>query len=100
MNCETLTINCPQTTDVGTLLEHNNDWLIGNPYFNLMHHSLCFSFSQKKKIQVKAGHSGLCCQKLSEAEAMVDGGLEDIFITNQVFLWIMNEWIWFFTSYS
>ncbi|MEI4474148.1 DSD1 family PLP-dependent enzyme [Frigidibacter sp. MR17.24] len=36
------------------------------------------------RAQVAAGAVGLCCQKLSEAEALVDEGLDDILIANQV----------------
>ncbi|GFN84648.1 alanine racemase [Plakobranchus ocellatus] len=35
-------------------------------------------------LQLKYGASGLCCQTLTEAEAMVEGGIQDIFISNQV----------------
>ncbi|MDG1708613.1 MAG: DSD1 family PLP-dependent enzyme, partial [Emcibacteraceae bacterium] len=34
--------------------------------------------------QIKRGAIGVCCQKLSEAEILVDGGIEDILITNEV----------------
>lgn len=34
--------------------------------------------------QLGLGAVGICCQKVSEAEAMVDGGVADILITNQV----------------
>ncbi len=33
------------------------------------------------KMQVAAGAKGITCQKLGEAEVMVDGGLEDILIS-------------------
>ena len=33
---------------------------------------------------MKTGACGVCCQTLSEAEAMVEGGLDDVFISNQV----------------
>jgi len=36
------------------------------------------------KRQIAAGAVGLCCQKISEAEAMVDGGIADVLITNEV----------------
>lgn len=36
------------------------------------------------RMQMKTGACGVCCQTLSEAEAMVEGGLEDVFISNQV----------------
>ena len=44
----------------------------------LFHMSLLYFF------QLKHGASGLCCQTLTEAEAMVEGGIEDIFISNEV----------------
>src|SRR5215207_4223246 len=34
--------------------------------------------------QVAAGAVGICCQKVSEAEIMVDGGIGDILISNEV----------------
>jgi D-serine deaminase-like pyridoxal phosphate-dependent protein len=34
--------------------------------------------------QLKAGSRGVCCQKLGEAEVMVQSGVEDILITNEI----------------
>ncbi|HZZ20063.1 MAG TPA: DSD1 family PLP-dependent enzyme [Opitutaceae bacterium] len=34
--------------------------------------------------QVALGAVGVCCQKVGEAEAMAEGGIEDIFITNEI----------------
>lgn len=34
--------------------------------------------------QIELGAIGLCCQKVSEAEAMVDGGIRDILISNEI----------------
>jgi len=34
--------------------------------------------------QLAAGAIGVCCQKVSEAEAMVDGGIADVLISNEV----------------
>ncbi len=34
--------------------------------------------------QIALGAVGVCCQKVSEAEAMVDGGVEDVLITNEI----------------
>jgi 3-hydroxy-D-aspartate aldolase len=34
--------------------------------------------------QVALGAVGVCCQKVSEAEALVDGGIDDILITNEI----------------
>lgn len=36
------------------------------------------------RAQIAAGASGICCQKISEAEAFVAAGIEDVLITNQV----------------
>jgi D-serine deaminase-like pyridoxal phosphate-dependent protein len=36
------------------------------------------------KRQIAAGAVGVCCQKVSEAEAMVDGGVADVLIANEV----------------
>src|SRR5439155_4964881 len=35
-------------------------------------------------LQIAAGAVGVCCQKVSEAEIMVDGGVRDVFISNEV----------------
>jgi D-serine deaminase-like pyridoxal phosphate-dependent protein len=34
--------------------------------------------------QIALGAVGVCCQKVSEAEALVDGGIDDVLITNQI----------------
>ena len=34
--------------------------------------------------QVAAGAVGVCCQKVSEAEALVDGGIADVLISNEI----------------
>ena len=36
------------------------------------------------KRQIAAGAVGLCCQKVSEAEAMVEGGISDVLVSNEV----------------
>jgi 3-hydroxy-D-aspartate aldolase len=36
------------------------------------------------KRQVALGAVGMCCQKVSEAEAMVDGGIGDVLVTNEI----------------
>lgn len=36
------------------------------------------------RLQIKSGAVGLCCQKLTEAEALVQGGIEDVLLSNQV----------------
>ena len=34
--------------------------------------------------QIAAGAVGVCCQKVSEAEAMVEGGVGDVLVSNEV----------------
>ncbi len=34
--------------------------------------------------QIAAGAVGMCCQKVSEAEAMVDGGIADVLVSNEI----------------
>ncbi len=36
------------------------------------------------KQQIARGAVGLCCQKVSEAEALIDDGIKDVLVTNQV----------------
>jgi len=36
------------------------------------------------RLQVAAGAVGVCCQKVSEAEAMVEGGIGDVLISNEI----------------
>src|SRR5438128_1195914 len=35
-------------------------------------------------LQIAAGAVGVCCQKVSEAEILVDGGVRDVLISNEV----------------
>src|SRR5205814_7372025 len=36
------------------------------------------------KRQIAMGAVGVCCQKVSEAEALVDGGIGDVLVSNEV----------------
>jgi len=36
------------------------------------------------RLQVKAGAVGVCCQKVTEAEALVAGGVHDVLVTNEL----------------
>lgn len=36
------------------------------------------------KIQMQRGAVGVCCQKVTEAEAMVDGGIDDVLVSNEI----------------
>jgi 3-hydroxy-D-aspartate aldolase len=36
------------------------------------------------KRQIAAGAVGVCCQKVSEAEALVEGGIQDVLVSNEI----------------
>ena len=36
------------------------------------------------KRQIAHGAIGVCCQKVSEAEALIDGGVQDVLVSNEV----------------
>ena len=36
------------------------------------------------RMQVSNGAVGVCCQKVSEAETLIHGGITDVLITNQI----------------
>jgi 3-hydroxy-D-aspartate aldolase len=36
------------------------------------------------RLQIELGAAGICCQKTSEAEVFVNGGIDDVLITNQI----------------
>ena len=42
------------------------------------------SAPRSRKRQIAAGAVGVCCQKVSEAEAMVEGGVDDVLVTNEI----------------
>ncbi|HSH89973.1 MAG TPA: DSD1 family PLP-dependent enzyme [Ramlibacter sp.] len=47
-------------------------------------HAKMHKSAELAKLQVRAGAVGVCVQKTSEAEAMADGGVTDVYITNEV----------------
>jgi D-serine deaminase-like pyridoxal phosphate-dependent protein len=47
-------------------------------------HAKMHKSSGLAKLQMQAGATGVCVQKTSEAEAMVAGGVYDVYITNEV----------------
>ena len=47
-------------------------------------HSKTHKCAEIARRQVAAGAVGVCCQKVSEAEAMVEGGIEDVLVTNEI----------------
>ncbi len=51
---------------------------------NLRPHAKTHKSAEIAKLQIDHGAVGICVQKLSEAEAMINSGVTDIFITNEV----------------
>src|SRR5262245_43886299 len=47
-------------------------------------HSKTHKSTTIANMQIAAGAVGVCCQKVSEAEIMVDGGVRDVLISNEV----------------
>ena len=47
-------------------------------------HAKMHKSAELAKLQVRAGAVGVCVQKTAEAEAMADGGVTDVYITNEV----------------
>src|SRR5262249_3409618 len=51
---------------------------------SLRPHSKTHKSTAIAQMQIAAGAIGVCCQKVSEAEIMVDGGVRDVFVSNEV----------------
>lgn len=47
-------------------------------------HSKTHKCPEIARLQMAAGAVGVCCQKVSEAEAMVEGGIGDVLVSNEV----------------
>ncbi len=47
-------------------------------------HAKSHKCAQIARAQIAAGAVGVCCQKVSEAEALVAGGVADVLVTNEV----------------
>lgn len=47
-------------------------------------HAKTHKCSAIARLQIAAGAVGICCQKVSEAEAMADAGIADILVSNEV----------------
>src|SRR5437879_7434211 len=47
-------------------------------------HAKSHKCAQIARAQVAAGAVGVCCQKVSEAEALVAGGVADVLVTNEI----------------
>lgn len=67
--------------------EHNLDALdrslAGRP-IRVRPHAKSHKCPQIARIQIRRGAVGVCCQKVSEAEALVDAGIDDVMISNEV----------------
>ena len=67
--------------------EHNLDKLadeVNTSGLRLRPHAKTHKCAVIGQQQVARGAVGLCCQKVSEAEAMVNGGITDVLVSNQV----------------
>src|SRR5947208_15923021 len=51
---------------------------------HLRPHSKTHKSTAIANLQIAAGAVGVCCQKVSEAEILVDGGVRDVLISNEV----------------
>jgi D-serine deaminase-like pyridoxal phosphate-dependent protein len=47
-------------------------------------HAKCHKSVDIARAQVAAGAVGVCCQKVSEAEVLVEGGISDVLVSNEV----------------
>ena len=47
-------------------------------------HAKTHKCAEIAKRQIAAGAVGVCCQKVSEAEALVDGGVADVLVSNEI----------------
>ncbi len=47
-------------------------------------HAKTHKCAEIAKRQIALGAVGVCCQKVSEAEAMVDGGIADVLVSNEI----------------
>ncbi|MCP5152119.1 MAG: DSD1 family PLP-dependent enzyme [Chromatiales bacterium] len=57
--------------------------LEGSPV-RLRPHSKTHKCAVIGRMQIARGAVGVCCQKVGEAEAMVDGGIDDVLVSNEV----------------
>ena len=68
--------------------EHNLDAMTESlraaPGMRLRPHAKTHKSPDIAKAQIARGAVGVCCQKVAEAEALVDGGVADVLITNEV----------------
>jgi 3-hydroxy-D-aspartate aldolase len=93
---------CPPPANVGELLdvvdtpalildldafERNIERMaqtVGASGIRLRPHAKSHKCPEIARRQIAAGAVGVCAQKVSEAEALVDGGVEDVFVSNEI----------------
>ncbi|MGH7043993.1 MAG: DSD1 family PLP-dependent enzyme [Acetobacteraceae bacterium] len=51
---------------------------------NLRPHAKAHKCPEIARLQLTAGAIGLCCQKLDEAEALIDAGIDNVLIANEI----------------
>jgi len=67
--------------------EHNLDTLdrtLAGRMVRIRPHAKSHKCPRIALIQMQRGAVGVCCQKVSEAEALVDGGVTDVMVSNEV----------------
>jgi D-serine deaminase-like pyridoxal phosphate-dependent protein len=64
-------------------LERMQQAVAGRPV-RVRSHAKTHKCAEIARRQVASGAVGVCCQKVSEAEAMVDGGIADVVISNEI----------------
>jgi len=67
--------------------ESNLEQMAGNARrlgMRLRPHAKMHKSSDIARAQIARGAVGVCCQKVSEAEALIDDGISNVLITNQV----------------
>src|SRR5436309_11728447 len=80
-------VNTPALLVELDALERNNRGMqerIAGTKLRLRPHAKTHKSTAIANLQVAAGAIGVCCQKVSEAEIMVDGGVRDVLISNEV----------------
>src|SRR5258706_15589106 len=51
---------------------------------HLRPHAKSHKCAEIARRQIAAGAVGVCCQKVSEAEALVEGGVQDVLVSNEI----------------
>jgi 3-hydroxy-D-aspartate aldolase len=63
---------------------HKMQAAVGSKNIQLRPHSKTHKSTDIARRQISLGAVGVCCQKTSEAEIMVEGGVQDVLIANEV----------------